>query len=37
LDEDLSLVATIVAGRVVHDPRGLFSSLEMALSQAPLP
>jgi N-acetylglucosamine-6-phosphate deacetylase len=37
LDEDLTLVATIVAGRVVHDPRGLFSSLEMALSQAPLP
>jgi len=37
LDKDLTLVATIVAGRVVHDPRGLFSSLEMALSQAPLP
>jgi N-acetylglucosamine-6-phosphate deacetylase len=37
LDRDLSLAATIVEGRVVHDPQGLFSSLEMALSQAPLP
>ena len=37
LDKDLALVATIVGGRVVHDPRGLFSSMEMALSQAPLP
>ena len=37
LDEDLTLVATIVGGRVVHDPRGLFSSMEMALSQARLP
>ena len=30
LDEDLSLVATIVGGRVEHDPRGLFKSMEMA-------
>jgi N-acetylglucosamine-6-phosphate deacetylase len=36
LDRDLDLAATIVGGRVVHDPRGLFSSLEMVLSQAPL-
>jgi N-acetylglucosamine-6-phosphate deacetylase len=36
LDSDLALVATIVGGRVVHDPRGLFSSMEMALSQVPL-
>ncbi len=36
LDNDLTLVATIVGGQVVHDPRGLFSSMEMALSQARL-
>jgi N-acetylglucosamine-6-phosphate deacetylase len=36
LDNDLTLVATIVGGQVVHDPRGLFSSVEMALSQARL-
>jgi N-acetylglucosamine-6-phosphate deacetylase len=37
LDEDLALVATIVGGRVVHDPRGLFKSMELALFQAPQP
>ncbi len=37
LDEDLALVATIVGGRVVHDPRGLFKSMEMAISEAPRP
>lgn len=43
LDNDLGLAATIIGGRVVHDPRGLFSSMEPvqldgeALSQAPLP
>ena len=43
LDNDLALAATIIGGRVVHDPRGLFSSMEPvqldgeALSQAPLP
>jgi len=28
LDDDLALMATIVGGRVVHDPQGLFSSME---------
>jgi N-acetylglucosamine-6-phosphate deacetylase len=43
LDDDLALVATIVGGRVVHDPGRLFGAVEPlslhgeALSQAPLP
>ncbi len=36
LDNDLTLAATIVGGQVVHDPRGLFSKMEMALSQSRL-
>lgn len=31
LDEELDLVATIIGGRVVHDPRNLFNSKEFSL------
>jgi len=37
LDGDLTLAATIVGGRVVHDPKGLLSSMDMALSPTPTP
>ena len=36
LDNTLSLMATIVGGRVVHDPNGILAALEMTPSQGRL-
>ena len=37
LDNNLSLIATIVGGQVAHDPHGVLAPLEMTASRARLP